>query len=146
MRGEPHPAVLAWMAAQPRTLEGSARSRSTRSKTWRIRTGIVMLRRLSREQLKRVEQGLDPINTMRAQSANKRISDRRLEHDPVAGRSRRPALQRRPLKACPLSSARAGEDRSGVTPSMAVDSDACIAYNAGIRGKNRNGNADYPQC
>jgi len=36
-------------------------------------TGIVMLRRLLREQLKRVEQGLDPINVMRALSANKRI-------------------------------------------------------------------------
>ena len=73
-------------------------------------------------------------------------SDRRLEQDPVAGRSRRPALQRRPLNACPLPSARAGEDRGGVTASMAVDADACIAYNAGIGGKNWNGNADYPQC
>ena len=36
-------------------------------------TGIVMLRRLLREQLKRVEQGLDPINVMRDASANKRI-------------------------------------------------------------------------
>ena len=36
-------------------------------------TGIVMLRRLLCEQLKRVEQGLDPINTMRDPSANKRI-------------------------------------------------------------------------
>jgi len=36
-------------------------------------TGIVMLRRLLREQLKRVEQGLDPINVMRDLSANKRI-------------------------------------------------------------------------
>jgi hypothetical protein len=35
-------------------------------------TGIVMLRRLLREQLKRVEQGLDPINVMRDASANKR--------------------------------------------------------------------------
>jgi len=32
-----------------------------------------MLRRLLREQLKRVEQGLDPINVMRDLSANKRI-------------------------------------------------------------------------
>ena len=32
-----------------------------------------MLRRLLCEQLKRVEQGLDPINIMRDQSANKRI-------------------------------------------------------------------------
>ena len=32
-----------------------------------------MLRRLLCEQLKRVEQGLDPINTMRDPSANKRI-------------------------------------------------------------------------
>jgi hypothetical protein len=36
-------------------------------------TGIVMLRRLLREQLQRVEQNLDPINTMRDPSANKRI-------------------------------------------------------------------------
>jgi hypothetical protein len=36
-------------------------------------TGIVMLRRLLREQLQRVEQGVDPINTMRDPSANKRI-------------------------------------------------------------------------
>ena len=36
-------------------------------------TGIVMLRRLLREQLHRVEQGLDPINTMRDPSANRRI-------------------------------------------------------------------------
>jgi len=36
-------------------------------------TGIVMLRRLLREQLQRVEQGLDPINVMRDPSANKRI-------------------------------------------------------------------------
>jgi phenylpropionate dioxygenase-like ring-hydroxylating dioxygenase large terminal subunit len=47
---------------------------------------------------------------------------------------------------CTLPSARAGEDRGGVTASMAVDADACIAYNAGIGGKNWNGNADYPQC
>ena len=32
-----------------------------------------MLRRLLREQLQRVEQGLDPINTIRDPSANKRI-------------------------------------------------------------------------
>ena len=32
-----------------------------------------MLRRLLREQLHRVEQGLDPINTMRDPSANRRI-------------------------------------------------------------------------
>ena len=36
-------------------------------------TGIVMLRRLLREQLNRIEQGLDPINVMRDPSANKRI-------------------------------------------------------------------------
>jgi hypothetical protein len=36
-------------------------------------TGIVMLRRLLREQLKRVEQGLDPINVICDLSANKRI-------------------------------------------------------------------------
>jgi hypothetical protein len=36
-------------------------------------TGIVMLRRLLREQLQRVEQGLDPINVIRDPSANKRI-------------------------------------------------------------------------
>ena len=36
-------------------------------------TGIVMLRRLLREQLQRVEQGLDPVNVMRDPSANKRI-------------------------------------------------------------------------
>ena len=36
-------------------------------------TGIVMLRRLLREQLQRVEQGLDPINVMRDPMANKRI-------------------------------------------------------------------------
>ena len=36
-------------------------------------TGIVMLRRLLREQLQRVEQGLDPINVMRDPAANKRI-------------------------------------------------------------------------
>src|SRR6202035_5242627 len=36
-------------------------------------TGIVMLRRLLREQLQRVEQGLDPINIMRDPKANKRI-------------------------------------------------------------------------
>jgi hypothetical protein len=37
-------------------------------------TGIVMLRRLLREQLQRVGQGLDPINTMRDPVANKRIA------------------------------------------------------------------------
>ena len=37
-------------------------------------TGVVMLRRLLREQLQRVEQGLDPINTLRDPSANKRIT------------------------------------------------------------------------
>jgi hypothetical protein len=36
-------------------------------------TGIVMLRRLLREQLQRIEEGLDPINVMRYPSANKRI-------------------------------------------------------------------------
>jgi hypothetical protein len=36
-------------------------------------TGIVMLRRLLREQLQRIEQGLGPINTMRDPSANQRI-------------------------------------------------------------------------
>jgi hypothetical protein len=36
-------------------------------------TGIVMLRRLLREQLQRVEQGLDPINVVRDPSASKRI-------------------------------------------------------------------------
>ena len=36
-------------------------------------TGIVMLRRLLREQSQRVEQGLDPINTIRDPSSNKRI-------------------------------------------------------------------------
>jgi hypothetical protein len=36
-------------------------------------TGIVMQRRLLREQLQRVEQGLDPINVMRDPSANKRV-------------------------------------------------------------------------
>ena len=36
-------------------------------------TGIVMLRRLLREQLKRIEEGLDPINVVRDPSSNKRI-------------------------------------------------------------------------
>jgi hypothetical protein len=36
-------------------------------------TGIVMLRRLLREQLQRVEQGLDPINILRDPSANQRV-------------------------------------------------------------------------
>jgi hypothetical protein len=36
-------------------------------------TGITMLRRLLREQIKRVEDGLDPINIVRDPSANKRI-------------------------------------------------------------------------
>ena len=36
-------------------------------------TGILMLRRLLREQLQRVEQGLDPINVIRDPAANKRI-------------------------------------------------------------------------
>jgi hypothetical protein len=36
-------------------------------------TGITMLRRLLREQLKRVEDGLDPINVMRDPHANRRI-------------------------------------------------------------------------
>jgi len=36
-------------------------------------SGIVMLRRLLREQLQRVEQGLDPINVIRDPSANTRI-------------------------------------------------------------------------
>src|SRR6516225_9820285 len=36
-------------------------------------TGIVMLRRLLREQLQRVERGLDPINVMRDPKANRRI-------------------------------------------------------------------------
>ena len=37
-------------------------------------TGIVMLRRLLREQLKRVEEGLDSINVIRDPSANARIA------------------------------------------------------------------------
>ena len=36
-------------------------------------TGVVMLRRLLREQLQRIEQGLDPINVMRDPSRNRRI-------------------------------------------------------------------------
>ena len=36
-------------------------------------TGITMLRRLLREQIKRVEDGLDPINVIRDPSANQRI-------------------------------------------------------------------------
>jgi hypothetical protein len=36
-------------------------------------TGIVMLRQLLGEQLKRVERGLDPINTIRDPSANNRL-------------------------------------------------------------------------
>jgi hypothetical protein len=36
-------------------------------------SGIVMLRRLLREQLQRVERGLEPINTMRDPKANQRI-------------------------------------------------------------------------
>jgi hypothetical protein len=36
-------------------------------------TGIVMLRRLLREQLQRVQQGLDPINVVRDPMANQRI-------------------------------------------------------------------------
>jgi hypothetical protein len=36
-------------------------------------TGLVMLRRLLREQLQRIEQGLDPINVIRDPNANKRI-------------------------------------------------------------------------
>jgi hypothetical protein len=36
-------------------------------------TGIVMLRRLLREQLQRIEQGLDPINTVPASAVNQRI-------------------------------------------------------------------------
>jgi hypothetical protein len=36
-------------------------------------TGIVMLRRLLRDQLQRIEQGLDPINVVRDPAANKRI-------------------------------------------------------------------------
>jgi hypothetical protein len=36
-------------------------------------TGIVMLRRLLREQLKRIDEGLDSTNVMRDPSANKRI-------------------------------------------------------------------------
>jgi hypothetical protein len=36
-------------------------------------TGIVMLRRLLREQLQRIEQGLDPINIVRDPQANRSI-------------------------------------------------------------------------
>ena len=48
-----------------------------------------MLRRLLREQLKRIEQGLDPINVVRDPSSNKRIqtgamdTDRRVRTQPV---------------------------------------------------------------
>jgi len=37
-------------------------------------TGIVMLRRMLREQIQRVERGLDPVNTVRDEAANHRIS------------------------------------------------------------------------
>jgi hypothetical protein len=55
---------------------------------------IVMLRRLLREQLKRVEQGLDPINVIRHPAVNQRT--------PTGAWSTirspaEPALQRRPL-------------------------------------------------
>jgi hypothetical protein len=43
-------------------------------------TGIVILQRLLREQFQRIEQGLDPINTARAPSANKRIPQSRTRH------------------------------------------------------------------
>jgi hypothetical protein len=36
-------------------------------------TGVVMLRRLLREQIRRVEEGLDPINIVRDPEANRRI-------------------------------------------------------------------------
>jgi hypothetical protein len=53
---------------------GSARSQSTRSKTWRIRIpASLCCGGLLREQLQRVEQGLDPINLIRDPSANQRI-------------------------------------------------------------------------
>ena len=36
-------------------------------------TGVVMLRRMLREQIQRVERGLDPINVSRDKDANRRI-------------------------------------------------------------------------
>jgi hypothetical protein len=57
-----------------RHAECSARSRSRRSKNLaHSDTGIVILRRLLREQLERVEHGLDPINVIDEPTANKRI-------------------------------------------------------------------------
>jgi hypothetical protein len=54
--------------------EGSVRSRSMRSKTWRIRIpASSSCGGFLREQLNRIEQGLDPINIMRGPTANKRI-------------------------------------------------------------------------
>ena len=53
---------------------GSGRSRSHALENLaHSDTGIVMLRRLLREQLQRLAQGLDPINVIRDTSANKRI-------------------------------------------------------------------------
>jgi hypothetical protein len=61
-------------ARRSRSARGSAPGRDPRArKPGAFGYRIVMLRRLLREQLQRVEQGLDPINIMRDPSANKRI-------------------------------------------------------------------------
>jgi len=71
----------------------SARSRSTASKTWRIRIpGVVMLGGFLRDTAEaRMSTGLDPINVMRDPSANKADPDGRREYRSVAGGSCRTA-------------------------------------------------------
>ena len=53
---------------------GAARDRDPRARNLaHSDTGIVMLRRLLREQLQRPDEGLDPVNVIRDPFANKRI-------------------------------------------------------------------------
>jgi hypothetical protein len=49
-------------------------------------TGIAMLRWTLRERIKRVSDGLDPMNVIRDQEVNRKIPNQRVEHHPVARR------------------------------------------------------------
>ena len=49
-------------------------------------TGVAMLRRTLREQIKRVSDGLDPMNVIRDEEVNRKIPNQRVEHHPVARR------------------------------------------------------------
>jgi hypothetical protein len=49
-------------------------------------TGIAMLRWTLRERIKRVSDGLDPMNVIRDQEVNRKIPNQRVEHHHVARR------------------------------------------------------------